>query len=111
MTDVEQKRLEKQGKKARKRARKEKKKRMAALSFEGEEEFLKVRKSSKAIMKNPEVDTSFLPDNEREQRDLAERERLRKELLEITYSYWDGTGHRRMVQCKKGDTIATFLEL
>ena len=77
---------------------------------------------SKTIMKNPEVDTSFLPDQEREQRALAERERLRKEwldrqkamkdeVLEITYSYWDGTGHRRTVQCKKGDTVARFLEL
>jgi len=122
MTDLEQKRLEKQRKKARKKAMKEKKKCMATLSFAGDEEFEKATQPSNAIMKNPEVDTSFLPDSEREQRDLAERERLQKEwlsrqkatqqeILEITYSYWDGTGHRRMVQCKKGDTIATFLEL
>jgi len=137
MTDVEQKRLERQRKKEKRKRIKEKRKRMATLSFAGQEEFDdensgvddtgasrtgKVCQSSNAIMKNPEVDTSFLPDQEREQRDLAERERLRKEwldrqkstkeeILEITYSYWDGTGHRRMVQCKKGDTIATFLEL
>mmetsp|Transcript_23319 Transcript_23319/g.49877 ORF Transcript_23319/g.49877 Transcript_23319/m.49877 type:complete len:230 (-) Transcript_23319:291-980(-) len=82
----------------------------------------KIMETKKAIMKNPEVDTSFLPDQQREQRALAERERLRKEwlnrqkaikeeILEITYSYWDGTGHRRTVQCKKGDTVAQFLEL
>jgi protein FAM50 len=32
-------------------------------------------------------------------------------MLEITYSYWDGTGHRRSVQCRKGDTVGRFLEL
>jgi protein FAM50 len=79
-------------------------------------------KKKATIMKNPEVDTSFLPDRERERRATAERERLRREwldrqrsikeeMLEITYSYWDGTGHRRSVQCRKGDTVGRFLEL
>mmetsp|Transcript_15954 Transcript_15954/g.28748 ORF Transcript_15954/g.28748 Transcript_15954/m.28748 type:complete len:388 (+) Transcript_15954:107-1270(+) len=144
ISERERKKLEKERKKARKKALKEKKKRMATLSFAGDEEIddgnvgaddsegkyhKKRRQSSneddgneKAIMKNPEVDTSFLPDQDREKRALAERERLRKEwldrqktmkgeILEITYSYWDGTGHRRTVQCKKGDTVARFLEL
>merc|ERR1712194_911091 len=89
MTDVEQKRLERQRKKEKRKRIKEKRKRMATLSFAGQEEFDdensgvddtgasrtgKVCQSSNAIMKNPEVDTSFLPDQEREQRDLAERE-------------------------------------
>ncbi|KAI0709181.1 XAP5-domain-containing protein [Earliella scabrosa] len=71
--------------------------------------------------KNPEVDTSFLPDREREEAERREREQLRQEWLrkqeelkaeeiEITYSYWDGSGHRKSVMCKKGDTISTFLE-
>lgn len=125
---------------------KEKKKRMAALSFghdeevDEEEEDIDTKTDSKqsnkdvaneikasltkkkTIMKNPDVNTSFLPDKEREQKAIAERERLRKEwidrqkamkeeILEITYSYWDGTGHRRTVQCKKGDTVGSFLEL
>ena len=126
---------------------KEKKKRMAALSFghdeevddDQEEEDIDTKSDSKlsnkdvaneikasltknkTIMKNPDVNTSFLPDKEREQKAIAERERLRKEwidrqkamkeeILEITYSYWDGTGHRRTVQCKKGDTVGSFLE-
>ncbi|EPQ58328.1 XAP5-domain-containing protein [Gloeophyllum trabeum ATCC 11539] len=70
--------------------------------------------------KNPDVDTSFLPDRDREEAERRERERLRKEWLqrqeemkqeeiEITYSYWDGTGHRKSVVCKKGDDIAAFL--
>ncbi|XP_017632091.1 protein XAP5 CIRCADIAN TIMEKEEPER isoform X1 [Gossypium arboreum] len=70
--------------------------------------------------KDPSVETSFLPDSEREAEEQAERERLRKqwileqeqiknEPLEITYSYWDGAGHRRVIQVRKGDTIGEFL--
>ena len=54
------------------------------------------------------MDTSFLPDREREERERKEREELRQEWLkkqeelkaedvEITYSYWDGSGHRKSV--------------
>uniref|UniRef100_A0A7N0U5N5 FAM50A/XAP5 C-terminal domain-containing protein n=1 Tax=Kalanchoe fedtschenkoi TaxID=63787 RepID=A0A7N0U5N5_KALFE len=70
--------------------------------------------------KDPAVETGFLPDSEREAEQQAERQRLRRqwvieqeqiknEPLEITYSYWDGTGHRRMIQVKKGDRIGEFL--
>lgn len=75
----------------------------------------------KTSLKNPNVDTSFLPDRDREEEERRMREELRQEWLrkqeemkkedvEITYSYWDGTGHRKTVVCKKGDTIAHFLE-
>lgn len=58
--------------------------------------------------KNPGVDTSFLPDRDREEDDRRERERLRQEWLkrqedlkheeiEVTYSFWDGSGHRKSV--------------
>jgi len=71
--------------------------------------------------KNPHVDTSFLPDREREEAERKERERLRlewlvrqeelkKEDIEVTYSFWDGSGHRKSVMCRKGDEISTFLE-
>ncbi|TFK42417.1 XAP5, circadian clock regulator-domain-containing protein [Crucibulum laeve] len=71
--------------------------------------------------KNPNVDTSFLPDREREEAERKERERLRLEWLEkqeqikqeeieVVYSYWDGSGHRKSVMCKKGDDIGSFLE-
>ncbi|KAF8503310.1 XAP5, circadian clock regulator-domain-containing protein [Russula emetica] len=75
----------------------------------------------KKFRKNPAVDTSFLPDREREEAERRQREELRqqwlkrqedmkKEEIEITYSYWDGSGHRKSVVCKKGDDVATFLE-
>ncbi|KAI3843728.1 hypothetical protein MKW98_013664 [Papaver atlanticum] len=70
--------------------------------------------------KDPTVETSFLPDSEREAEEQAERERLKKkwnleqlriqnEPLQITYSYWDGAGHRRTIQVRKGDSIGEFL--
>ncbi|KAJ1309886.1 hypothetical protein OPQ81_006648 [Rhizoctonia solani] len=73
------------------------------------------------VNKNPAVDTSFLPDREREEQERRIREELRQEWIrkqeelkqediEVTYSYWDGSGHRKSVMCKKGDDIATFLE-
>ncbi|KAL3690528.1 hypothetical protein R1sor_018336 [Riccia sorocarpa] len=93
--------------------------------FEGEsdedEKKEEVRKAKLSKFgKDPTVETSFLPDREREAEEQAERERLRKqwlkeqerirnEPLEITYSYWDGAGHRRVIQVRKGDTIAEFL--
>ncbi|KAJ4487770.1 XAP5, circadian clock regulator-domain-containing protein [Lentinula aciculospora] len=80
----------------------------------------RAKKRSK-FRKNPNVDTSFLPDREREEAERKERERLRQEFLrkqeelktediEITYSFWDGSGHRKSVVCKKGDSISTFLD-
>jgi len=71
--------------------------------------------------KNPSINTSFLPDREREEQDRRDREELRQQWLkdqeaikqeeiEVTYSYWDGSGHRRSVMCKKGDEIGSFLE-
>ncbi|KAF9607215.1 hypothetical protein IFM89_033422 [Coptis chinensis] len=70
--------------------------------------------------KDPTVETSFLPDSEREAEEQAERERLRKqwlleqeqirnEPLQITYSYWDGAGHRRVLQASHC-TLFHFLE-
>lgn len=72
------------------------------------------------ILKNPDVDTTFLPDRERDIAEQTERERLRQawindqeaiknEVVKITCSYWDGTGHRRIIRCKKGTTIGRFL--
>ncbi|CEP15800.1 hypothetical protein [Parasitella parasitica] len=73
------------------------------------------------MLKDPTIDTSFLPDREREEQERIEREELRKEWIvkqeeiknekiNITYSFWDGSGHRKVVTCKKGDSIQQFLE-
>lgn len=80
----------------------------------------KVAKFS-GIGKDPSTHTAFLPDKEREQQEQHLREQLKQEYelrqqvvknepLQITYSYWDGTGHRRQVVVRKGDTISQFLK-
>ena len=35
---------------------------------------------------------------------------MKNEALKITYSYWDGQGHRRIAMVKKGDTVKDFLQ-
>jgi protein FAM50 len=118
---------EKQAKKKKKQKLKEKKKMMSTLSFvnDEEEEALVLEDNgtttTKTNLKDPTVDTSFLPDKQREEQQKEERRRLEQEWkqkqhdmknqdLEIVYSYWDGSGHRRTVRCKKGNTIGEFLE-
>ena len=70
--------------------------------------------------KDPSVETGFLPDRVREGLVAAKRAALEAEWeakqkrekagkLEVTYSYWDGSGHRRTLRLVKGDTIANFL--
>ena len=72
------------------------------------------------ISKNPTVATAFLPDRAREREEAAERTRLKEawlaeqaalkaQPLQVVYSYWDGSGHRRTITVKQGDTIGTFL--
>lgn len=85
----------------------------------GEEESIATAK--KKVKKNPTVDTAFLPDREREAELAQEKERLRlewvqeqarikEEMLEVTYSYWDGSGHRRVIKVSKGTSVGKFLE-
>uniref|UniRef100_A0A671U8M8 Family with sequence similarity 50 member A n=1 Tax=Sparus aurata TaxID=8175 RepID=A0A671U8M8_SPAAU len=106
--------LEKQKEKKRKE---EQKRKIASLSFnpedeeeeeeeneEEEQDYSPVRK--KKLGKNPDVDTSFLPDRDREVTFSC----LHCEEIEITFSYWDGSGHRKTVKMKKGNTIQNFLQ-
>ena len=37
------------------------------------------------------------------------QEQIKSEEITITYSYWDGSGHRRQINLKKGNTIQQFL--
>lgn len=94
----------------------------AALSFAGgEEEDEGECEAVAARLKNPAVETSFLPDRGRELREaearerlarewLAAQERIRAQPIEVTYSFWDGSGHRRALTVAKGTTIAQFLD-
>jgi protein FAM50 len=31
-------------------------------------------------------------------------------MLQVVYSYWDGSGHRKTIEVRKGTTIGKFLE-
>ncbi|GFO04131.1 fam50-like protein [Plakobranchus ocellatus] len=78
-------------------------------------------KKKKRLGMNPEVDTSFLPDRDRDEEEnklreqlrqewVATQERIKNEEITITYSYWDGSGHRRQCKMKKGNTVQQFLQ-
>jgi protein FAM50 len=80
-----------------------------------------VQKPSKVIKKDPTIDTSFLPDKQRQidqedKRKYLENEwkekqdMIRKEPLEVVYSFWDGSGHRRTTKILKGYAVGDFLE-
>ncbi len=67
-----------------------------------------------------DVDTSFLPDKDREEEERILREKLRQEWVEkqqklkneevdLVFSYWDGSGHRRSMRIKKRMTMQMFL--
>ncbi|CAO2621198.1 Protein FAM50A [Lemmus lemmus] len=82
---------------------------------------LEITTKKRKLGKNPDVDTSFLPDRDREEEENRLREELRQEWeakqekikseeIEITFSYWDGSGHRRTVKMKKGNTMQQFLQ-
>ncbi|CEM38334.1 unnamed protein product [Vitrella brassicaformis CCMP3155] len=82
-----------------------------------------IRKAAgkKHLGKDPHVNTDMLPDPDRDaalaahrqqliEEYVREQERIKEEVLEVTYSYWDGSGHRRIIRITKGTTIGSFLD-
>jgi len=78
-------------------------------------------KRPRVLTKDPTVATGFLPDPEREAAEArlrasleaewaAQQERARAEKIEVVYSWWDGTGHRRTIVVPKGASVGRFLE-
>lgn len=72
------------------------------------------------LIKNPEVETGFLPDRKKEAQEkeltkqkhkewLEEQIRFKKESLEVTYSFYDGKGRRYKLLVTKGCSIREFL--
>uniref|UniRef100_A0A7N5ZU65 FAM50A/XAP5 C-terminal domain-containing protein n=1 Tax=Anabas testudineus TaxID=64144 RepID=A0A7N5ZU65_ANATE len=110
--------LEKQKEKKRKE---EQKRKIAMCLLSSYVSVLDLPAKKKKLGKNPDVDTSFLPDRDREEEENRLREELRQEWelkqekikneeIEITFSYWDGSGHRKTIKMKKGNTIQNFLQ-
>jgi len=112
-------------KKNKKKAKLQQKQQIKTLSFyinddleDEDQEECKIER--RRYGKDPCIDTSFLPDvdREKEENELrqslalewnAQQLKIKEETFMITYSYWDGVGHRRSVMMKKGDTIYRFL--
>ncbi|EPB72995.1 XAP5 protein [Ancylostoma ceylanicum] len=87
-------------------------KRVLSFAFEDEEE--------ERVGMDPTIDTSFLPDKEREaeiarrKEELAaewraQQEREKNEEITVAFAYWDGSSHRKNLKVKKGNTISQFL--
>jgi protein FAM50 len=115
------------GKQAKIRAKRAVKK--DVLSFQDDEDADELAESDsdeetatkrKHFGKDPTAHTSFLYDagrqfdKEKQKQDLIEeyysmQETMKKEKLEVTYSYWDGSGHRRTTHVEKQFTIGQFL--
>ncbi|CAD5210550.1 unnamed protein product [Bursaphelenchus okinawaensis] len=95
-------------------------KRILSFGDDEEEDEEPVFIPKKRLGMNPDVDTSFLPDRERELEIIRKREKLAREFKEktekekneeinVAFCYWDGSSHRRDTKMKKGATISQFL--
>ena len=76
------------GKEKEKELKRKKPKEKVLVSFEVDDEEAEEKEESlpkKKIFKNPEVDTSFLPDRERDFQEAAERKRLEKEFQALRH--------------------------
>ena len=128
LKDNAQKETEKKKIREKERTKAKQKAKIKALSFdpddEEEEKEETVKPPKKKVLEddeerkrkrfgmNPEVNTAFLPDRDRDEQESEMREKLRErweenqkrvkeEDVEIAYSYWDGSGHRKNITMKK----------
>lgn len=92
----------------------------SASVLEGDEETGSKPKRSK-LGKDPTVNTSFLPDREREEQARIEEERKREEwekrqqeikaeTVELQFAYFDGLSHLGSVTVRKGEPIFNFID-
>uniref|UniRef100_A0A0K0CVJ4 Protein FAM50 homolog n=1 Tax=Angiostrongylus cantonensis TaxID=6313 RepID=A0A0K0CVJ4_ANGCA len=96
-------------------------KRVLSFAFEDEEEDEELSVvNKKRVGMDPTIDTSFLPDKDREaeiakkKTELAaewraQQEREKNEEITVAFAYWDGSSHRKNLKVKKGNTISQFL--
>lgn len=98
-----------------------KRKKLLSIANDDEEEEEEVLPVVKRAKKNPDADTSFLRDEEREAEEKAMREQLtrefeaqqqreRQEVIKVEFSFYDGSSYRKSMKLEKGSTIGQFLE-
>ncbi|KAH0501364.1 Rab GDP dissociation inhibitor alpha, partial [Microtus ochrogaster] len=89
--------------------------------YEEELERAEITTKKRKLGKNPDVDMSFLPDRDREEEENrlqeelrqeweAKQKKIKREEIEITFSYWNSSVHWRTVKMKKGNTMQQFLQ-
>ncbi|VDO73985.1 unnamed protein product [Heligmosomoides polygyrus] len=101
---------------------KQKDKRVLSFAFEDEDEEEEEAPviTKKRLGMDPTIDTSFLPDKDREAEIArkkvelaaawrAQQEREKNEEITVAFAYWDGSSHRKNLKVKKGHTISQFL--
>jgi protein FAM50 len=75
----------------------------------------------KRMKKDPTVNTSFLPDREREEQDrirkekeheqwLKRQEEMKTETIDIQFAYYDGLSHLESVTVKKGEPVFNLID-
>lgn len=97
-------------------------KRVLSFAFEDEDEEEEEAPviTKKRLGMDPTIDTSFLPDKDREAEIArkkvelaaawrAQQEREKNEEITVAFAYWDGSSHRKNLKVKKGHTISQFL--
>lgn len=73
------------------------------------------------VGKDPSVNTSFLPDRDREEQERTEnetkrqewlkrQEEIKQETVEIQFAYFDGLSHLGSVTVKKGEPVFNFID-
>ena len=92
----------------------------SASVLENDDDITTKRKRIK-LGKDPSVNTSFLPDREREEQErianeikreewLKRQEEIKAETVEIQFAYYDGLSHLGSVTVKKGEPIFNLID-
>lgn len=93
----------------------------SASVLDGDEENSTTNRKRLKLGKDPTVNTSFLPDRDREEQERIENERKHKEwstkqeeikaeTVEIQFAYFDGLSHLGSVKVKKGEPVFNLID-
>ncbi|EEB09116.1 xap-5-like protein [Schizosaccharomyces japonicus yFS275] len=91
-----------------------------SFTFQDEEDQTVVVPKKRSIRRDPTVETSFLPDQEREIEELKKREELRKKWIKeqeelkekiifLPFAFFNGTNRRSYVKVKMKDSIGRII--
>lgn len=93
----------------------------SASVLENDDDTTSTKRKRLKLGKDPTVDTSFLPDREREEQErvvnetkhenwLKQQEEIKVETIEIQFAYFDGLSHLGSVSVKKGEPVFNLID-